>query len=394
MKGNVPDKLMRDIFRRRKAGEGGACADDDAVAAYLEGALTAAERRSFEQHASVCPNCQELIGISVKMSEEAAGAEAGVAELAPLRRTVLFRFSIPVIGLAVAGCFVVAGVVIFRHAYKAGNEAPVLQVADARLSSQVARKPAESSGQASPASSDAGRPLEQKAQRTEEVAVPAASVASLPRSKAPAAAVPARPAIPLKQLSAESDASLVVQNQAAVRPPGPAVVAVNEPAEERGARQGAAAAAVGVVGGVSGAPVRSEARFDEVRLGKETSPRGAGEVQRLRTALSVAPAQEKGSPSAPPPDPRQVLLNFAAEAEAGKKDEAATQAVGDRIFHARGSYWIDQNCVDLQNAEIVWIARASSEFQSVIDRYPDLSRLLEPGKSVLLGWEGKVYLVR
>jgi hypothetical protein len=387
---------MRDILRRDKGGENGACAGESAVAAYLEGALTAAERNRFEQHASLCTACQELIGLSIKMSEEAAGGEVVTAEATRSGRTVLFRLSIPVIGLAVAGLFVVAGVLVFRHAYKAEGGPPALQVADARLSTGEARKPAESPERVSPAFSDAGRPLAEKAQRAEEAPLPAASAIPLQQAKA-AAAAPFKPAVPTKVVSAESDAVLAAQDQAAVRPAAPASSAVNEPAEERAARQAAAPAAeaVGAVGGVLGAPGgRSEAKFDQVRLGKETPPGGAGGVQRLRTALNVTPAREKGMPSATPPDPRQVLLNFAAETETRGKDEAARRAIGDRVFHARGSYWIDQNCMGLQDAEIVWITRGSSDFQSIIERYPGLQGLLEPGKSVLLSWEGKVYLVR
>lgn len=392
MKGNVPDKVMRDIFRHGKVGAGSACAGEGTVAAYFEGTLTAAERLSFEQHASVCLDCQELIGLTIKMSEEAAGREAEGADMAPSQRTVLFRLSIPVVGLAIAGFFVVAGVVVFRNAFKADRGAPALQVADARISSRDARKPPESSGQVSPASPDAGRSLAEKVRRTDETPLPSASVMPRQRAKALPAAAPAEVRVQAKQVSAEADAAVVAQNQAAVRPQAAPVPAVNEPTEERGARQGAAPAAVGVVGGISGAPSRAESRFDEVKLGRETSPRAAGEVQHLRTALSVTPGQEKGKLSIPPPDPREVLLNFAAEAV--KKDEAATQAIGDRVFHSRGSYWIDQNCVDLQSAEIVRIERDSSEFQVVIGRYPDLRRLLESGRSVLLSWEGKIYLIR
>ena len=81
------DDLLRETLRAREAGPA-ACLDADGAAAFVEGAMSARERVTAEEHLADCPRCQAFVAAIVRTTPAPARRiwwrRPAVAWLAPL----------------------------------------------------------------------------------------------------------------------------------------------------------------------------------------------------------------------------------------------------------------------------------------------------------------------
>ena len=68
------ERLLREALPPGDPGEDVPCLDPETVAAWCEGALTAAERASAEAHAAGCARCQAMLAVMLR-TELPAGAQ-------------------------------------------------------------------------------------------------------------------------------------------------------------------------------------------------------------------------------------------------------------------------------------------------------------------------------
>src|SRR5687768_18197553 len=135
------DTAIRKALAGIKPDPKGNCPDDNLVAAYLEGGLSAPERVYFEDHASNCVNCQELVALSTKLLD-AENTQDLPAKTSPHRgRSVLFRFPLPALALLLVA---VAIGIIFREDKESpkqpANSAPTLSASIDQAKSTEAPK--------------------------------------------------------------------------------------------------------------------------------------------------------------------------------------------------------------------------------------------------------------
>src|SRR5688572_11453371 len=106
------DTAIRKSLSGVKSDPKGSCPDDNIVAAYLEGVLSSPEKSHFEEHASSCLNCQELVALSTKLLDPESD-QLSPAKTLPYRvQRRLFRFPIPALALLLVA---VAIGIIFRE---------------------------------------------------------------------------------------------------------------------------------------------------------------------------------------------------------------------------------------------------------------------------------------
>ena len=111
-KKDLVDTAIRKALSGIKSDPKGHCPDDNIVAAYLEGGLSSPERLHFEDHASTCLNCQELVALSTKLLDPEVTRDSP-AKTSPSRvRKVFFRFPLPALALLLVA---VAIGIIFRE---------------------------------------------------------------------------------------------------------------------------------------------------------------------------------------------------------------------------------------------------------------------------------------
>jgi hypothetical protein len=135
----------------RKALPGGApspCPDENLMAAYLDGVLSGQDRERFEDHASQCASCREVLAMAIEMAEQSSDAP-------PLRafRRPAFRFFIPATVAAGIVLAVATGILLlqtFREGETPQSAAvrPGTPDRDARQKSLLETAPSAPSGSA------------------------------------------------------------------------------------------------------------------------------------------------------------------------------------------------------------------------------------------------------
>jgi len=110
----LPDRLLRDALRPGPPPAPDACADADALAAWSDGTMSAAERAAFEIHAAGCARCQALMAAMART--EPPPIEA------PAWRRALFTWVMPLAA-------VTAAVVIVVSLSTMGRRVPAPQIA-------------------------------------------------------------------------------------------------------------------------------------------------------------------------------------------------------------------------------------------------------------------------
>ncbi|MFH1574403.1 MAG: zf-HC2 domain-containing protein, partial [Acidobacteriota bacterium] len=315
MKRKIPEEAIRRIIARQAAGGAGACIDENAFAAYLEGSLAAAETAKVEAHAAGCLRCQEVLGLLMRTAEAEQAGGSGDAEVTPAAPRIPVRLALPLASLAAAVFFIVAGIIVFRNDPRLVQKPRAVQVAESRTS---------------PASPQAQAPLE---------------AASASREKEQDEQIPAR----------AGDRGSAAQKD--LPAPGPEKVA--EPAPPPAAqvqvedKKGSGGDPVRLAGGLpSGTPAadpqsKGERIAGGVVTGAERAEKGAVEMaaasaerETMRGYLRQAALSPQALRSESDPDPRAVLRRF-AEALPNLPANEPLVETGGRMLRGWDSYWID-----------------------------------------------------
>jgi hypothetical protein len=302
----------------------------------------------------------------------------------------LFRISIPLAGVVAALFFVIAGVVVFRDAYRTDHGIPPTQTADVRL----ARPAPETVVQPGPPASRLGE--------AESISAAAKTPQAEP-GRARGASAPLKTRAEPKQAGVDEkkEAEALFSKQQATEPlpvrerqsdlgwRAPAAQPIREPSE---------AARPGVIGGVLGGAiggVPTAADKAEQRMGREApAVPPTKESKEVRTAMGLQVAQPKNVMADAVSSLKEVVFRFAEESGQPKSKQSVVKLTKDRTFYDRGAYWVDGDCAKAPAAEIVEIKPDSQEFQDIVAYYPEIHQLLTPGKAVLLYWNGKICVLR
>lgn len=393
MNSKFPDEAIRKILANRPGIVAESCPDENGIAAYLEGNLGIEEKARFEDHTSRCLNCQEITGLALKISlpEELQTAEAYAAR--PAHKTVLFRLSFPLAGVAAGLFLLVAAVVIFRSAYRESAPASSLQTAEVRSapplveeieqkrqSVRVLDEKAEADRRADFAKDEkaAAAPQETGGQTAER------AVAEIAKN-----AKPVRVETAASELPAKAPADVP-----AVRPAGEQQQAIAEfrmEPEKLEQRSAQVQARGGAVGGVlAPSPDKTIQRADQ-----QPAPLpGRAEVSGLRLAMREASDKQKSQEDVDAiAAVRNIIRSLAAGADRVELQAPAEKA-GARTFHIKGQYWIDEECVRHPDAEIVRMLAGAPEFEDIAAKLPEILKLQQGERMILLFWNGKICLIR
>jgi hypothetical protein len=94
------EKLIAGRLRAQLQGGGPQCPEVETLAAYVDQALTRAERESLQNHLAVCARCQEQVAELVRLSEAEEPAKALALGPAPARRFTWLRWAMAAPALA------------------------------------------------------------------------------------------------------------------------------------------------------------------------------------------------------------------------------------------------------------------------------------------------------
>lgn len=332
--GDYSEAAIRRMLERGARSAGGACGGDDLMAAYLEGRLAEGERRRFEEHASGCPECLQVMGLAMKLAPAPGESGAAAAGRRAAARKTLFRISIPLTAVAAAAVLVVAGTVVLYMVRDAGR-APVRisEVRTAPLVEPDLPPPAQLARVAAPAAGGGSAP-------------PGAALTGV-RDKSHAALEPASTPGAGKAVKAEP----------------PAVMVPREPQEA----------------------ALSRAQADEA---------SAGEAIVIRALLAQAPGREQAAAPAAGQAVQRMLPEQAENVARGDLRVPGKIAVKGRTFQDRGAYWVDDECAAMPGAEILEVRPDTKEYREIMASYPEIRSLLAGGKSVVLCLNGRIYVLR
>ncbi len=373
----MTDREMKGVLRRAltRAPDQPAtvCPDDNTIAAYLDSALPREQRSAFEEHASRCPSCREVLGLALSAgapSEPATRAAAAAHGVSPLNW--LWRPAFATAALALVA--VVAALVLVRT----GKEPSFKQEEVAQ--SQVPAPPAESRKDA-PAQGPSARLSAERYRAVSPDTAPKETQAVVRDHEKPADEMPA---------ASEAKGDLREQNE--LRPPAApaASVAPKDAVTDTGA---VGATATGVVAGASpSAPgpqdVRREAAVSgELAMQKSArlSAAGAHPQPALAPARSVSLRQAAG------------MAPAGAVRDLASADPTANpyprRAAGDITFYRVEDYWVDGRCARNPEAPVVEAREGSPELRSLLGALPDLSALKGPGTRVVVCHDGKIWVL-
>jgi len=86
----------------------------------------------------------------------------------------------------------------------------------------------------------------------------------------------------------------------------------------------------------------------------------------------------------------ESTLRFAIKNLGTNIKSAESKAIADRVFFKNLGYWIDKQCTEHPDSEIVELASEAPEYTTILTHYKDLKGILP----VLVYWEGKTLLLR
>ncbi len=344
------------------------CPDDNTIAAYLDSTLGREQKSVFEEHASTCPACRELLGLAMGFG---APADPIVTPASSAPRGMpwhwLFRPAFATAALAVVA--LVAAVVLFRT----GAEQPSKQERFPSAQAPAAPKP----------------PV--------PVQVPETLSARLSTGQN-RAALPGEAA---KQTQPSNDSrvkDLAAQAALGSESKGdrPAEGKPQQPAAPAGAMD--AATMAGTIGGVSAPTGPPLPTAGPERVRRDAAVSEEMEVQRVaRLATAEAPR------SAPTPARSVALRQVAGQSAADAVRSLAAagpasipyplQTVGEISFYRVGAYWVDRRCSQNPEAPVIEVAADSPELRSILDGLPDLAVLKTPGTRLLVYHGEKTWLL-
>ena len=340
------------------------CPDDNTVAAYLDAALTPEQKSGFEQHASTCASCRELLGLAISLG----GPEVApvVEPAAELGRRPLWNWRIhPATALAVLSIIAVGAAVLL---VRTGKQEPPKQIASVQAPARTestdtlsAHLSENRAAQDKAVIEERREPQAPALRRVKERSVPQAPAASAPvgefKSKAPAEAESGQPAAVVPMQTGAVGAAKAVA--------GPPPSGKEEP----------------------GGAARRDATVSEEMALQEVSQLNAADESRP----AAAPSRPAAYRWAPGPLPAEAIRTL------GEADRSAIpyprQTVGELLFYRVGAYWIDSRCIDGRQAPVLELKSDSSELRSILSSLPDLSRLKAAGVRVMVSHEGKTWVL-
>lgn len=380
---------IRRILHRRSDGSTGACPDENLFAAYLENRLAPPETARFEEHASNCSVCQEVLGLSLRLAQQetraavAAASESG----ASLFRSSRLRL---VLGAAFA---LTAGVILFQSARDSSLLPTKPQVA------QRESKPGISGGPQAQLKS-----LEAATAASDSISKLGTAVAG--QKDAPEAAgmefrarvnpaKPAAEALPAAPAAANVPETVPVQTFA--KADAAKAAGTDLPEELPPARKVTVQSAEMNTAAAQANENRNRAmavpRQDAAQLQNQA-------VQQAAMQAPVGAAQSRAEGAAPMDPTDQALLEARAAASRGQaselKDEKAAERqkkVAGRLFYRTSGYWVDGECLLRPNAPRRDIRKDSKEYSDMIAKEPALVEL-KGEVPVLVYWNGANCLIR
>jgi hypothetical protein len=369
---------------------------ENLMAAYLEASLSPQEMSAFEAHLSDCAICQEILAVYMKLQPHEAD---GLPNAALPEKKTLFRFSlpIPVLG-ALLVCAVIAAM-FFRFQYGSKGDSGKNQVAELRApvqppAGQPMDRMLQNAPRPVPLPNQPGNELERKSVRMEK---------AVPEEKGKAAGSVDMPAARFDKL-AEATPS-------AVPPPVPVPAATSVAAGALAAADGNPAepapsealalapstvSAPSKAGTLSAADIRLESK--QKKDGGAVVPAATDEQDAIASIRTQQPlsrphiyaAQNRIATSLYTTSSFESTLRFAIKNLGSNIKSAESKAIADRVYYKNLGYWIDKQCTEHPDSEIVELASEAPEYKGILAQYPDLKAILP----VIVYWQGKICMLR
>jgi hypothetical protein len=344
------DDLIRKTVSTGMREPSSECADENVMAAYLEGNLSAQEKAAFEDHASRCSSCQEILALSMKLQNPEA-TERVSREKSAGKRT-LFRFSIPIPVLGGVAVIVLI-VVLFRFFSDSQQKLSTPQVAELHSPAREAEvmKP----------NAPIPEPMENKSNLVQE---PPAARMSVPEEKLKGAALsevqtdrqtipPAAPIVKTEEAKTVESRDLVGETKVAELPATEVAAAAHSRSNEK-----------------LDAPSSLGAASDQMDKLQDLALNAV-----LPPPPSLKPQKAKAAESA-------VLRT--------RSDATGSRQIGEKVFYRDSGIWTDRQCAEHPDDPVIEIKNEAPDYKSILEQYPGLRDLL-PAK---IYWNGKTYLLR
>ncbi len=342
------------------------CPDENQLAAYLESRCGTAERVRLEEHFVDCGTCRQILALSLTLSEPDSGK---LKSRVSFHRIIPLRFAIPL--SACAAVAIILGIVSF---WQKRNELP-LQTAELH---SVANAPVSTAAPTPAAAQEdrkesAGKPAPRLAERLER-----SSVAKGSEQTASAPAV---------DKSAKGRADRIADTAAVPKPQKdePAIVAETKTEPSRAGQAQDQRAAVG------GAVAQ---QYQQVPLQQREQAPTPVQNRRVAQTQQLAPAAALLNSNAAIAGTlaQSAIARFKLE-DAASVSSLPVKRVGEKVFYQWPDYWIDRECANHAEAQVLEAVPGSREYQDIMAKIPEL-RDLAASNPVLLYWSGKIYLVR
>jgi hypothetical protein len=326
------------------------CADENIMAAYLEGNLSAQEKAAFEGHAAQCASCQEILALSMKLKNPDASEQ--ISKEGSSAKKTLFHFSIPIPVLGGGIAVIILIVVLFKFLGDSRQEPGAAQIAELHQSAREAQVMKQNAPLPQTAESRSNLTPEPPATETDALAGKLKGLASRDLGSEPQAIPPAAPVVKTEEAEAVEPPALLDDVK----------VAEIHPAE------------TAVVG-----RSRSNERLDAASSADTDSEQG-DKFQAL--TLNAAPSAQLSS------KPQKEMKADLAKARSNP-DAAGMRQVGEKEFYRNSGIWIDRQCALHPDDPIIEIDKEDPEYKLILEQYPKLRDLL-PAK---IYWNGKTYLL-
>lgn len=311
MRGPSMDDWIHKMISTRAQAPSAACADENVMAAYLEGALSAQEKRTFESHVSGCAVCREVLALVMKMHEGEANAFAPEINESRFSPKTWFHFSypVPVLGGIFVAIISVAGI-FFLMRDSRENLHPA-QSAQLHL-------PEPESKRLEPEIPKATSDRNTASPRFEKLPI------AVPEESVETAEAPDR------ALKTETAPAAVPSNQmAAMQAETPAIL-----------------------GEEAHFPSEQEPFSDTSALRMK-----GRQVEERPPSIQADKAEETDIRDLEEPNKRLF------------------RKVGDKEFFWDSGYWTDRQCLKHPGAPVVAITSTDYEYKSILEHYPDLLQL-------------------
>ena len=342
------DTAIRKSLSGIKSDPRGSCPDDNIVAAYLEGVLSSPEKSHFEEHASSCLNCQELVALSTKLLDPESDQLSPAKTLPHRGQRGLFRF--PITALALLLVTVAIGI-IFREERSKQREAentPTLSASSAPKD-QVTSTEAPKLDQAPPPRAAGEQAARGKAKERSDKS-------GLRDSEKPAAVPP------------------VSEPKSAVLRDGPDDFRTREKRSET----------------LAGLKKNEGFAVPTARTGgleMQTLPVGqAGGEVSLRNAIAGLSQQRRQQEG----DSNKAAQSADRVAIVGGNVQ---RVIGKRVFQLASGYWIDTQCAEHPGSDIVEINAESPEYVDIRRESPEIEELRTSGVPIMVYSKSKIYVI-